>query len=84
MARVSEGQDPGNCKTVSLMLVLGKVMEQVLSVIMQHRQHNQGIRPGQHRSRKDRECSTKLVSLCEKVTCSVDEDGCGCCLTKLQ
>ncbi|KAK4818317.1 hypothetical protein QYF61_010779 [Mycteria americana] len=46
-----EGQkeDLGNYRPVSLTLVLGKVMEEIiLSAITQHVQHNQVIRPSQH------------------------------------
>lgn len=46
---------PGNHRPVSLISVLGKVMEQIiLSAIMQHVQDNQGTRPSQHRVRKEK------------------------------
>ncbi|PKU39624.1 rna-directed dna polymerase from mobile element jockey- hypothetical protein [Limosa lapponica baueri] len=42
-------EDPGNYRPVGLTLVLGKVMAQIiLSVITQHVQDNQAIRPSQH------------------------------------
>ncbi|KAJ7397776.1 hypothetical protein BTVI_131999 [Pitangus sulphuratus] len=47
-------EDLGNYRPVSLTLVPGKVMEQIiLCVIMQHTQDNQGIRPTQHWFVKD-------------------------------
>ncbi|KAK4828904.1 hypothetical protein QYF61_001462, partial [Mycteria americana] len=61
-------------KPVSLTLVLGKVMEQIiLSAIMWHVQDNQVIRPSQHGFVKGRSCLTKLISFYDKVTCLVDE-----------
>ena len=42
-------EDPGICRHVSLTLVTGKVMEQViLTEITWHMQDNQGIRTSQH------------------------------------
>ncbi|KAJ7413864.1 hypothetical protein WISP_87919 [Willisornis vidua] len=42
-------EDPGNYRPVSLTLVPGKVMEQIiLCVITQHLQDGQGLRPSQH------------------------------------
>ncbi|KAK4817636.1 hypothetical protein QYF61_021782 [Mycteria americana] len=68
-------EDPGNCRPVSLTLVLKKVMEQIISsaAIMQHVQDNQVIRPSQHVFMKDMLCLTKLISFYDKVTCLVDE-----------
>ncbi|GAB0180572.1 hypothetical protein GRJ2_000522500 [Grus japonensis] len=52
---------------VSLTLVLGKVMEQiVLSGITQHVQDNQVIRPSQHGFMKGRSCLTNLISFYDK------------------
>lgn len=46
-----------------------KVMAQViLSVLVQHVQVNQGIRPRQHELRKGRSCLTNLISFCGWVT----------------
>lgn len=54
--------DPGNYRAVSLPLVLGKVMEQIIeSAIMQHIKDNQGIRPSQPGFRKCRSCSTEVL-----------------------
>ncbi|GAB0175493.1 mitochondrial enolase superfamily member 1 [Grus japonensis] len=62
-------EDPGNYRPVSLTLVLGQVMEQIiLSAIMWNGQDNQVIRPSQHRFMKDRSCLTNLISYYDKVT----------------
>ncbi|TRZ09279.1 hypothetical protein HGM15179_017832 [Zosterops borbonicus] len=46
-------KDPSNYRPVSLTSVPGKVMEQfILSVIMQHLQDGQGLRPSQHGFRR--------------------------------
>ncbi|GAB0195089.1 mitochondrial enolase superfamily member 1 [Grus japonensis] len=67
-------EDPGNCRPVSLTLMLGKVMEQIiLSAIMWHIQDNQVIRPSQHGFMKGKSCLTNLISFYNKVTCLVDE-----------
>ena len=47
--RKGQKDDPGKYRPVSLTLVLGKVMVQIiLSAIMRHTQDNQVIRPSQH------------------------------------
>ncbi|GAB0195155.1 mitochondrial enolase superfamily member 1 [Grus japonensis] len=67
-------EDLGNYRLVSLTLVLGKVMEQIiLSAIAQHVQDNQVIRPSQHGFMKGRSCLTNLISSYDKVTHLVDE-----------
>ncbi|GAB0190266.1 mitochondrial enolase superfamily member 1 [Grus japonensis] len=67
-------EDPRNYRPVSLTLVPGKVMEQIiLSAITQHVQVNQMIRPSQHGFIKDRSCLINLMSSYDKVTCSLDE-----------
>ncbi|KAK4822411.1 hypothetical protein QYF61_015100 [Mycteria americana] len=45
----------------------------ILSVITQHVEDNQGIKPSQHGFRKDRSCLTNPISLYGKVTRLVDE-----------
>ncbi|KAK4827767.1 hypothetical protein QYF61_021512 [Mycteria americana] len=68
-------EDPGNYRPVSLTLVLGNVMEQIiLSAITWHVQDNQVIRPSQHGFMKGRSCLTNLISFYDKVTPSVDEE----------
>ncbi|KAK4826389.1 LOW QUALITY PROTEIN: hypothetical protein QYF61_008060, partial [Mycteria americana] len=72
--RKGQKEDPGNYRPVSLTLVLGKVMEQIiLSAITRHVQENQVIRPSQHGFRKGRCCLTNLISFYDKVTRLVDE-----------
>ena len=54
----------GECRPVSLTLVPGKVMEQiVLSKITQRMQNNQGIRSSQHGFVKGRSYLTNLTIL---------------------
>ncbi|PKU31077.1 rna-directed dna polymerase from mobile element jockey-like [Limosa lapponica baueri] len=67
-------EDLGNYKPVSLTLVLGKVMEQIiLSTIRRYIQDNQTIRQSQHGFMKSRSCLTNLISFYDKVTHLVDE-----------
>ncbi|GAB0204867.1 mitochondrial enolase superfamily member 1 [Grus japonensis] len=66
-------EDPGNYRPVSLTLVLGKVMEQIiLSAITWHLQDNKVIRPSQHGFMKGKSCLTNLISY-DKVTHLVEE-----------
>ncbi|KAJ7412730.1 rna-directed dna polymerase from mobile element jockey-like [Willisornis vidua] len=67
-------EDLGNYRPVSLTLVPGKAMEQIiLSAITQHLQDRQGLRPSQHGFRKGRSCLTNLISFYDQVTCLVNE-----------
>ncbi|KAK4832250.1 hypothetical protein QYF61_021602 [Mycteria americana] len=67
-------EEPGNYRPVSLTLVPGKVMEQmILSTMTQHVRDNQVIRPSQHGFMKGRSCLTNLISFCDKLTRLVDE-----------
>ncbi|KAK4807071.1 hypothetical protein QYF61_018412 [Mycteria americana] len=67
-------EDLGNYRPVSLTLVPGKLMEQIiLSAITWHVENNQGIKPSQHGFRKGRSCLTNLISFYDKVTRLVDE-----------
>ncbi|TRZ12815.1 hypothetical protein HGM15179_014306 [Zosterops borbonicus] len=66
-------EDPSNYRSVSLTSVPGKIMEQfILSVIMQHLQDGQGLRPSQHGFRRGRSCLTNLISFYDQVTRLVD------------
>ncbi|TRZ09277.1 hypothetical protein HGM15179_017830 [Zosterops borbonicus] len=66
-------KDPSNYRPVSLTSVPGKVMEQfILSVIMQHLQDGQGLRPSQHGFRRGGSCLTNLISFYDQVTRLVD------------
>ncbi|KAK4806238.1 LOW QUALITY PROTEIN: hypothetical protein QYF61_013382 [Mycteria americana] len=67
-------EDPRNYRPVSLTLVLGKLMEQIiLSTITRRVENNQGSKPSQHGFRKGRSCLTNLMSFYDKVTRQVDE-----------
>ena len=69
----SHKENPGNYKPVSLILVPGKVMEQiVLRGITWHVWDNWGIRPSQHGFTKGRSCLTNLIFY-DVVTRLVDE-----------
>jgi len=64
----------GSYRPVSLTLVPGKVMEQIiLSAIMRHTQDNQVIRPSQHGFTKGRSCLTSMVSFYDKLAHLVNE-----------
>ncbi|KAJ7403040.1 rna-directed dna polymerase from mobile element jockey-like [Pitangus sulphuratus] len=68
-------EDPGNHRPVNWTLVPGKVMKQIiLSVITQHMQDSQEIRPCQHGLTKDQSCLTDLVSSYDKVVCLMHEE----------
>lgn len=67
-------ENPRNYWPVSLTLVPGKVMEQIIiSAIMWHTEDSQGIRPSQHKFMKDRSCLTSLISIYDRVTHLMDE-----------
>mgnify|MGYP001860261853 CR=1 FL=1 len=67
-------EDLGNYRPVSLTLVSGKVMEQIiLGEITWHMCGIQGIKPSQHSFMKGRSCLTNLISFCDWVTRLVAE-----------
>ncbi|KAJ7417025.1 RNA-directed DNA polymerase from mobile element jockey-like protein [Pitangus sulphuratus] len=73
-------EGPGSYMPVSVTLVLGKVMEQIiLNAVMQHLEDNQGLRPRQHRFRKGRFFLINLICFYDQVTHLVGK-GCGCSL----
>ncbi|GAB0183290.1 mitochondrial enolase superfamily member 1 [Grus japonensis] len=66
-------ENPGSYRPVSLTLVLGKGMEQIISsAITRHVQDNQVIKQSQYRFIKGRSCLTNLIFY-DKVTLLVDE-----------
>ncbi|KAK4810884.1 hypothetical protein QYF61_013292 [Mycteria americana] len=67
-------EDLGTYRPVSLTLVPGKLMEQIiLSAITRHVENNQGIKLSQHGFMKGRSCLTNLITFYDKVTRLVDE-----------
>jgi len=67
-------EDHGDYRHVSLTLVPGKVIQQiVLSASKWHTQGNQVARPSQHGFMKSRSCFTNLISFYSKMTRLVDE-----------
>jgi len=67
-------EDLRNYRTVSLTLMLGKIMEQfILNALIRHVQDNQGIKPSQHGFMKGRSCLTNLISFYDQETHLVDE-----------
>ena len=67
-------EDLGNNRPVSLTMVPGTVMEQiVLKEITWHVWDSWGIRPSHHGFMKDRSCLTNLISVYDLVTHLVDE-----------
>ena len=70
----AQKEDLGNYRPVILTLVPGKVMEQIiLSVVTQHSQDSQVIRPSQHGFMKGRSCLTNQISFYDQVTNLVEE-----------
>ncbi|GAB0183367.1 mitochondrial enolase superfamily member 1 [Grus japonensis] len=67
-------EDSGNYRPISLTLVPGKVIDQIiLHDIMQHVQDNQVIRTSQHGFMKGRSCLTNLISFYDRVTYLVND-----------
>ena len=72
--RKDSKEDPGNHRPVSLTLVPGKVMEQIIvSEITWHAWNNQRIRLSQHGLMKGRSCWTNLISFYHLVARLVQE-----------
>lgn len=67
-------KDLGNYRHVSLTLVLGKVMGQImLSTVTRHVQGKQGFVKPQLGFLKDKSCLTELISFCDRGTHLLDE-----------
>ncbi|KAK4816228.1 hypothetical protein QYF61_013636 [Mycteria americana] len=67
-------EDPGNYRPVSLTLVPGKIMEEILlGATERHLQDNATIRHSQHGFAKGKPCLTDLLPFYNKVTCPVGE-----------
>jgi len=68
------GEDPGNYRPLSLSSILGKVMEQlILVVIVKQVEDNKVIRSSQHGFTKGKSCLTNLIVFYEGMSGSVDE-----------
>lgn len=68
-------EDLGIYSTVSLTLVLGKIMDQIImSALTEHVQNNQGNRLSQHGLMRDMFSFTNLISFYHQVSCLLDEE----------
>lgn len=61
-------------RTASLILVVSKVMDDLLVILSAITWSVQGIRPSQHRFRKDGSCLSNLISFYDQMTYLVDEE----------
>ena len=69
-----EGEDPENCRLVTLTLVLGKVIEQLsLETISMPFKDKKIIRSSQHSFTNAELCMTNLINFYDEMTGLVDE-----------
>ncbi|CAM5148340.1 unnamed protein product [Eretmochelys imbricata] len=67
-------EDPGNSRSVSLISVPGKIMEQVFKEsILKHLEERKVTRNRKHGFIKGKSCLTNLIAFYDKITGSVDE-----------
>ncbi|PKU46105.1 rna-directed dna polymerase from mobile element jockey-like [Limosa lapponica baueri] len=67
-------EDPEKYRLVSLTLIPGKLMEQlILETISCYMHHKKIIRSWQHEFTKGKSCLTNLINLCDEITGLVDE-----------
>ena len=71
-------EHPSNYRPVSLTLVPGKIMEQIIpGVIEKHLKDNGVISHSQHGCMKGKSCLTNLISFFDKVSGQREDSGCG-------
>jgi len=79
-------EDPENYRPVSLILVPGKIIEQlILDIISKQVEERKVIRSHQHGFTKGKSCLTNLIAFYDDMTGGVDEgESRGCCPSRLQ
>ena len=67
-------EDPGDYRPVSLTSIPGKVMEQLMPVVIsKHMEEKEVIGKSQHRFTKGKSCLTNLMAFCDGMTGWVDK-----------
>lgn len=70
----SKEEDPGNYSLISLILIPGKVMEQILlEAISKNTKGKKVIESGQHGFMEGRTCLTNLTTFHDEMTCLIEE-----------